>query len=94
MKLIAIVITNNAMAYGGVQTLRQAVLFVCLGNPIEYKGNAFVWEQGRKLVSGSMGGNTFTYNYDGNGMRYEKKVNGATTSYYYNGTQLLMESIR
>ena len=25
-------------------------------------------------------------------MRYEKKVNGATTSYYYNGTQLLMES--
>ena len=53
-----------------------------------------MWEQGRKLVSGSMGGNTFTYNYDGNGMRYEKKVNSVTTSYYYNGTQLLMESIR
>ena len=25
-------------------------------------------------------------------MRYEKIVNGTTTSYYYNGSQLLMES--
>lgn len=28
MKLLAIYITNNAAAYGGVQTLRQVVLFV------------------------------------------------------------------
>ena len=28
MKLIAILITNNATTYGGVKTLRQAVLFV------------------------------------------------------------------
>jgi len=29
---------------------------------------------------------------DGNGMRYKKTVNGVTTNYYYDGTQLLMES--
>ena len=92
MKLIAIYITNNTTAYGGAQILRQAVLFVWLDNPIIYKGNTFVWEQGRKLVSGSMNGKSFTYDYDGNGMRYEKKVNGTTTSYYWNGDQLLMES--
>ena len=92
MKLFAIYITNNEMAYGGVQPLRQALLFVWLGNPIVYKGNTFNWEQGRKLVSGTLNGNSFAYHYDGNGMRYEKKVNGVKTNYYYDGSQLLMES--
>ena len=89
MKLFAIYITNNATAYGGVQPLRQAVLFVWLGNPIVYKGNTFTWEQGRKLAKI---GNSITYSYDGNGMRFEKTVNGVKTNYYYDGTQLLMES--
>ena len=34
----------------------------------------------------------FIFVSDGNGMRYEKKVNGVQTHYYYNGAQLLMES--
>ena len=63
-----------------------------MGNPTTYKGNAFTWEQGRKLTSGSMNGKSFSYAYDGNGMRYKRTVNGATTNYYYDGTQLLMES--
>ena len=92
MKLFAIFITNNSTPYGRVHTLRQAVLFVFMGNPTKYKGNTFNWEQGRKLASGTMNGNNFAYNYDGNGMRYEKKVNGVKTNYYYDGSQLLMES--
>ena len=92
MKLIAILITNNATVYGGEQSLRQVVLFVWLGNPTTYKGNTFVWQQGRKLVSGTLNGNSFAYDYDGNGMRFEKRVNGERTSYYYDGSQLLMES--
>ena len=88
MKLVAIFIKNHATVYGGAQTLRQAVLFVWLGNPIVYKGNTFTWEQGRKLVKI---GNNISYTYDGNGMRYKKVVNGNTTEYYYNGTQLLAE---
>ena len=92
MKFIAILITNNATAYGGAQSLCRAVLFVWLGNPIVYKGNTFNWEQGRKLASGSMNGKSFEYTYDGNGMRYEKTVNGVKTQYYYDGTQFLMES--
>ena len=92
MKFITILITNNATAYGGVQPLRQVALFVFLGNPTTYRGNTFNWEQGRKLVSGTMNGKTFSYAYDGNGMRYEKTVNGVKTQYYWNGDQLLMES--
>ena len=63
-----------------------------MGNPIIYKGNSFHWSQGRKLESGSMNNKSFTYSYDGNGMRFKKVVSGATTEYYYNGTQLLMEN--
>ena len=63
-----------------------------MGNPTKYKGNTFTWEQGRKLSSGSMNGKTFTYAYDGSGMRFKKTVNGTTTYYYYDGSQLLMES--
>ena len=63
-----------------------------LGNPTKYKGNVFKWEQGRKLVSGSMNGKSFSYAYDGNGMRYEKTVGETDTYYYWNGDQLFMES--
>ena len=38
-----------------------------------------------------MNGKNFAYTYDPNGMRYKKVVNGATTNFYYNGTQLLIE---
>ena len=94
MKLFAIYITNNIIQQCG-RTTRQAcrptVLFVWLGNPTTYKGNTFVWKQGRKLASGSMNGKSFTYSYDGNGMRYKKTVNGSTTEYYLNGSQILAE---
>ena len=68
------------------------IVYDKMGNPTTYKGNTFRWQQGRKLAGGSMYGNSFSYAYDGNGMRYEKKVNGTTTQYYWNGDQLLMES--
>ena len=104
MKLIALLITNNVTTYGGSQPLSQAVLFVFgsvngapiiydeMGNPTTYKGNSFTWQQGRKLAGGTLNGKSFSYSYDGNGMRYQKYVNGEETEYYYNGTQLLMES--
>ena len=63
-----------------------------MGNPTTYKGQKFTWEQGRKLTGGTMNGKSFAYAYDGNGMRYKKVVNGISTEYYYNGTQLLMEN--
>ena len=68
------------------------IIYDEIGNPVVYKGNTFVWEQGRKLVSGTLNENNFAYNYDGNGMRYKKDVNDKETYYYYDGTQLLMES--
>ena len=72
-----------------VQVGSDKFTYDAMGNPIRYKGNTFTWEQGRKLVKI---GNNISYAYDGNGMRYEKVVNGVKTNYYYDGSQLLMES--
>ena len=63
-----------------------------LGNPTTYKGNPFVWTQGRKLASGTLNENSFAYSYDGNGMRYKKTVNGKTTEYYMDGSRIWMEN--
>ena len=34
----------------------------------------------------------FVFLPDGNGMRYQKVVDGSKTEYYYDGTKLLMEN--
>ena len=47
MKFIAIYITNKATVYGGAQSLRRVVLLV-------FMGQTFTWEQGRKLVGGTL----------------------------------------
>ena len=69
------------------------IVYDALGNPTLYKSLQMTWGQGRKLVGGHTADNrVFSYHYDGNGMRYKKQVGGNTTEYYYDGTQLLMES--
>ncbi len=70
----------------------KSIVYDALGNPTTYKGNTFTWVKGRYLASGTMNGKNFAYSYDGNGMRYKKVVNGQTTEYYYNGSQLIMEA--
>ncbi len=70
----------------------KRIIYDEMGNPTTYKGNTFEWQQGRKLVSGTLNNKDFAYSYDGNGMRYKKVVDNVPTEYYYNGSQLLMEN--
>lgn len=69
-----------------------------MGNPTMYKGASttdldnLVWTQGRKLESGTLNGNSFAYQYDMNGMRYKKNVNGNETEYYMDGTSIIAEN--
>ena len=68
-----------------------------MGNPVMYKGASstavdnMVWTQGRKLESGTLNGNEFSYAYDMNGMRYKKNVNGKVTEYYLDGSKIIAE---
>ena len=66
------------------------------GNPTSYLGNTLVWE-GKKLKQLTMPiqpgislrPTVCSYEYDENGLRLEKTVNGTTTEYYYNGSVLI-----
>ena len=72
----------------------QSITYDASGNPINYLGATLVWE-GQRLKSytpvstGSGKVNSYTYNYDENGLRTQKTVNGIKTSYYYNGSILM-----
>ena len=70
-----------------------------LGNPVKYGVSSqsaaenMVWTQGTKLASGNYKGNSFSYKYDANGLRYEKTVNGITTRQYLEGDKIIAEEI-
>ena len=66
-----------------------------MGNPGSYMGADLTWE-GKQLTRYSkieygIGGRStvVSYDYDQNGLRTQKTVNGTTTSYYYNGSVLI-----
>ena len=52
---------------------------------------ALVWTQGRMLQSGNYRDNNFSYEYDADGYRVQKTVNGLTTRYYLDGERVLFE---
>ncbi len=56
-----------------------------VGNPIEYLGHNLEWSFGRQLTKFDT--NTYTYNEDG--IRTSKTVNGVTTTYYLDGTNII-----
>lgn len=60
-------------------------------NPKSFKDKEFTFE-GRRLVRYKDSGNDFTYKYDEQGLRIEKKSTaGATTKFVYEGTKLICE---
>ncbi len=68
-----------------------------MGNPVKYGANSqsaadnFAWTQGTKLKTGTYKGNTFSYKYNADGLRYEKTVNGVTTRQYLEGDKIIAE---
>ncbi len=66
----------------------QNISYDAIGNPISYKGNTLTWTMGRQLAS--YGSNTYKYNEDG--IRTSKTVNGVTTKYYLNGTDIIEQT--
>ena len=63
----------------------QSITYDALGNPTSYLGNTVTWTRGRQLAS--FGNNTYTYNEDG--IRTSKTVDGDTTKFYLDGTNII-----
>jgi len=69
------------------------ITYDAIGNPLSYRGFSLGWSSGRQLTSISGNGITSgSFKYDADGNRSQKKINGATTDYYYVDGKLLAEN--
>ena len=66
----------------------QTITYDAMGNPLTYRGYTFGW-RGKQLVSSVNGTQTISYEYNEDGLRQKKTVNGTETDYYYNGPVLI-----
>ena len=76
---------------GVATTVTESIAYDAIGNPINYRGATIEW-YGRQMTSYSKGNVSATFTYDADGLRGSKTVNGAKTTYFYVGDQLMYES--
>lgn len=70
------------------------ILYDSIGNPISIGENiTLIWENGHELKKYISPNNNVLYEYDENGFRISKTINGIKTLYYYDDNKLLMEKI-
>jgi len=83
---------NNA-AWGDQLTSwnGESITYDAIGNPLLYRGRSLTWTQERRLAGVSSADLTAYYTYDENGTRTGKTVNGVSTQYYINGSQILAQ---
>jgi len=64
-----------------------------IGNPFYYMGYEIHYDQRLiTYIENANSGDIFTYNYNGNGIRTQKNINGSTTNYILEGNKILKES--
>ena len=71
----------------------QTITYDSIGNPLSYYNGSsytFTWE-GRRLVSAVKGSKTMSFEYNDEGIRTSKTVNGVKHTYYLNGSQIVAE---
>ena len=69
----------------------ESITYDAIGNPLLYRGRSLTWTQGRRLAGVSSEGLAAYYTYDESGTRTGKTVNGVSTQYYINGSQILAQ---
>ena len=69
----------------------NAITYDAIGNRETYNGYTYSWK-GRQLTGLSNGTNTYSYAYNTDGIRTQKTVNGTTTTFFLNGTQILAQN--
>ena len=68
----------------------DSITYDANGNPLTYRdGMSFEWENGRILKKINTSDKAIQMNYDSNGMRTQKSVDGVKTNYYYDSSNNL-----
>ena len=71
-----------------------SLTYDALGNPLSYYNGAsytFTWKNGRRLATAVKGSNSLSFEYNDDGIRTSKTVNGVEHTYYLNGSKILSE---
>ena len=69
-----------------------AITYDEIGNPLSYyNGASFTWENGRRLATATKGSYTLAFEYNSEGIRTSKTVNGVEHIYHLNGSQIISE---
>ncbi len=68
----------------------KAITYDGIGNMLTYNGSTYTW-MGRELRKITNGSNTYSYKYNADGIRTSKTVNGTTTEFFLNGSQVLAQ---
>jgi len=63
----------------------DAITYDAMGNPLTNGGWTYTWQQGRELASAKSSSYTISYEYNDQGLRTSKTVNGVTTNYTLDG---------
>ena len=64
-----------------------------IGNTLSYRDRmSFTWKNGRQLATFTQGQTSASYDYNENGIRNKKTVNGITTSYILAGSTIVSEN--
>ncbi len=71
----------------------QSITYDSMGNPSSYCGATLDWN-GRRLMSYNKDGTSISYEYDSNGLRTSKTVNGVRQEYYYDENGQLLYEIK
>ena len=74
----------------GQQSCDQSVF----GNPLNYYNGSsfrFTWKNGRQLATAAKGTYVLSYDYNDEGIRTKKVVNGVEHTYYLSGSQIVAE---
>lgn len=71
----------------------STITYDSMGNPILYRdGISFSWENGKELSSITNGDNQYSYEYNSQGIRISKTVNGVKHTYTLQGSKILSET--
>ena len=70
----------------------QQITYDAIGNPLtDYYGRTFTWKNGRQLATANVDGVQMSFEYNEDGLRSAKIVDGARTEYFYQGSLLVCE---
>ena len=72
----------------------QTITYDEIGNPLSYYNGypySFTWENGRRLATATRGATSLSFEYNDEGIRTSKVVNGVEHIYYLNGSQIIAE---